>query len=74
MDADVIKTDFSILFGLTFVVIGFLNTKLFYSRGLYGISNKRAPTWAGRLMFIGVGGLVVLFGLAHLFLGYGTVR
>jgi hypothetical protein len=52
--------------GFIAVVIGTLGNKFYYARGLYGISNKVAPLWFGRLMFIGVGTIFIITGMYYL--------
>ena len=74
MNSDVVKTDLFILLGLAVVILGGFTQKFYYARGLYGLSNKRAPLWAGRLIFIGVGALFMVIGFAHLFFGFGALR
>jgi len=76
METGAIKTDLIILFGFAFIVFGCIIDKFYKARGLYGVSlsNKPMPTWLGRLMFLSLGTIFILFGFAHLFFGFGTVR
>ena len=71
MTSDAIKSDLIVLFGFVFVALGFFGDKFYY--GVAAL-NKLAPTWLGRLFFVSIGSVFMLFGFAHLFWGYGTIR
>ena len=66
------STDFAaLLAGTVFIILGILGNEFYYASGLYGdATKKRAPVWAGRLMFIGVGVLFILFSLKNLYYGH----
>ncbi len=62
------STDVAVVtLGLVVIVIG-CTTKTFYYLKGRGSSDKPAPIWLGRLIFIVVGSMFVLFGLGHLFI------
>ncbi|HEX7158042.1 MAG TPA: hypothetical protein VF214_03425 [Edaphobacter sp.] len=50
--------------GFIAVVIGTLGNKFYY--GPLGASNKVAPLWFGRLMFIGIGIIFIITGMHYL--------
>jgi hypothetical protein len=46
--------------GIVFIVMGCFGREFFYAKGIHGISsNKRAPTWIGRTLFV-LGGIAIL--------------
>jgi hypothetical protein len=52
------------------ILIGCFGETFNYATGLiWSASGKRAPTWLGRVMFIGVGVLILVPELIHLFSG-----
>jgi hypothetical protein len=51
------------------VVVG-LVSKQFYRLKGWSSGDKKAPRWAGRLLFVIVGGCLVLVGLRYFILGY----
>gem|GEM_PF-5159183 len=55
------------------VIAGYLTQNFYWARGFNGASNKRAPTWAGRLLYVVIGVLFMVFGFSHLLFGYGTI-
>jgi VIT1/CCC1 family predicted Fe2+/Mn2+ transporter len=57
-----------IIMGLGMIAVG-LTVKQFYAaKGMYGaaLSDKKIPRWAGRVLFIGIGTVFILVGVAHL--------
>jgi len=70
---DLAKADLFILAGLGMVIAGYLTQNFYWARGFNGASNKRAPTWAGRLLYVVIGVLFMVFGFSHLLFGYGTI-
>ena len=56
-----------ILVGIGATLIGFFNKTFYAAKGLLGApsSNKRIPTWQGRLIFLLVGGMFLFFGIYH---------
>ena len=53
--------------GLVLIVVGCATKTFYYLKGR-GASDKPAPLWLGRLVFIAVGSIFVLFDLGHLFI------
>ena len=60
------KAVISSIVGLVAVAIGMLGNKFHYTKGLYAVSNKVAPLWFGRLMFIGIGTIFIVTGMHYL--------
>ena len=56
----------SSIVGFVAVAIGTLGNKFYYTKGLYVTSNKVAPLWFGRLMFIGIGTIFIVTGMHYL--------
>ena len=55
------------MIGIAGILIGCMTKTFYYIKGRFGSSDEPAPTWFGRLIFIGVGVLFVVMGLRHLF-------
>jgi hypothetical protein len=57
-----------VVVGLISILIGCFNKKFYYAKSLQAavISDKPAPLWFGRGMFLLVGAVFVLFGLRQL--------
>jgi hypothetical protein len=63
-------TDLMVLtIGIGSVVFGCVADTFYYTRGLHGKLGEQAPTWLGRLLFIGTGCLAVALEVRHLLLG-----
>jgi hypothetical protein len=56
-----------ILVGTGATLVGAFNKTFYAAKGLYGApsSNKRIPTWQGRLTFLLVGGAFLFFGIYY---------
>jgi H+/gluconate symporter-like permease len=58
----------SVLTGVGCMMIAVFCDKFYWAKGLYsGLSAKRMPTWAARLLLSVVGSVFIIFGLYHLF-------
>jgi hypothetical protein len=58
----------SVLAGVGCLLMAVFCDKFYWARGLHGsLSDKQAPTWAGRLLFSVVGSALIIFGLLHLY-------
>lgn len=58
----------TLIVGVIAIVIGCIGKTFYYAKGLNAsLSNKRAPAWQGRAMFIGVGILFLAIELERLF-------
>jgi hypothetical protein len=55
-----------IVLGVIVVVFGIVAEKFYYATGLYHHSDRRAPTWFGRGLFLIVGALFILAGILRL--------
>jgi hypothetical protein len=55
-----------IFVGVCAIIAGSIGNNFYYSKGLFAASDKRAPSWFGRMVFIGVGTLMILVGVIHL--------
>ena len=58
----------AIVVGCCTEIVAALGTDFYTANGVYAPSDKRAPTWAGRLMFAVVGAIFIIVGGAHLIL------
>jgi len=56
-----------IIIGLAMIALGVIIKQFYAGRGDYGValSDKKIPRWAGRLLFIGIGAVFLLVGIAH---------
>lgn len=65
------KSDGEILVatGSLLILVSFFATKFYAARGILsaGVSDKRLPTWMGRIIFWVVGGFMILAGLNAIF-------
>jgi hypothetical protein len=62
--------DFVVLvFATGAIVIGCFGKNFFYAKSVvtWSVSDKKAPLWLGRLFFIGIGVLLLIPELIHLF-------
>jgi len=58
----------TIIFGLAAIAFGCFAKTFFWAKGFHGsLSDKRAPTWLGRTLFIFIGAVFLIFGFYHLF-------
>ena len=59
----------TLIVGVISIVIGCAGKTFYYAKGLNfaSVSDKRAPTWLGRAMFIGIGILFLAIELERLF-------
>jgi hypothetical protein len=59
-----------ILVGAVMTAVGILNKTFYAAKGLLGApsSDKKLPTWAGRLIFLIVGGGFLVVGISYFFL------
>ena len=59
----------ALIVGVIAIVIGCVGKTFYYAKSLkfVSLSDKRAPTWQGRAMFLGVGVLFLIIELKHLF-------
>ena len=57
-----------IISGLGMIALGVTIKQFYAAKGIYGaaLSDKKIPRWAGRLLFIGIGTVFLLVGIAHL--------
>jgi hypothetical protein len=55
--------------GSLLILASFFATRFYAARGIQsaGVSNKRLPTWTGRVIFWVVGGFMILAGLNAIF-------
>jgi hypothetical protein len=56
--------------GIGAIIIGCYGKTFYYAKSRHasgGASDKKAPTWLGRLMFIGIGFLFLIFELKRAF-------
>jgi len=58
-----------ILAGCIAVIVGLMNKHFYWTKGWFS-GDKEAPRWAGRLLFVVVGTLLILLGLRFFILGY----
>jgi hypothetical protein len=57
----------AIIFGLGMIALGVTIEQFYAAKGMYGaLSDKKIPRWQGRLLFIGIGAVFLLVGIAHL--------
>jgi len=58
--------------GVGAVIIGSVGKKFYYAKGFIGVflSEKLAPTWLGRSLFLLFGITLVVVSLSHLLLDY----
>ena len=58
----------AVVSGVGALLMAVFGDKFYWARGLYGnFSDKRAPTWVGRLLFSLIGSAFIIFGLHHLY-------
>ena len=57
------------LAGCVAVVVGLINKHFYWRKGWFS-SDKAAPRWVGRLLFIGIGAVCILVGLRFFIFGY----
>jgi hypothetical protein len=64
------KPVISVIVGAAAILFGAFGNKFYYSKSFYGaLGNKPAPTWFGRLMFIGGGIVFIAAGLFRIYRG-----
>jgi len=56
------------LIGIAFIFMGILGREFYWARSLEGIfpSDRRAPTWAGRLLFLILGVLALIISIKQM--------
>jgi hypothetical protein len=59
---------FFVMLGVGGCVLAAVGKEFYWVRGWSGTSDKRAPTWFGRLLFGVIGVVFILAGLAHYFM------
>jgi len=69
MTTQIFKYIVFVLMGLISILIGCFNDNFYYAKSLQGavLSDKPAPLWLGRALFILVGIALTLYGIKHLF-------
>ncbi len=67
----VIPNIFTALVGLAAISIGIFGREFYWSKSLEAVvsSGERAPTWAGRLLFLIVGMLLLIFSIKQMIWG-----
>jgi hypothetical protein len=57
----------AIIIGFAMIALGVTIKQFYAAKGMYGeLSDKKIPRWAGRLLFIVIGTVFLLVGIAHL--------
>jgi hypothetical protein len=57
----------AIIMGIAAIVLSFFIRTFYAARGDGFLSDKRIPTWMGRLLFCTIGGMMILVGLMFFF-------
>jgi hypothetical protein len=62
------KAILAIIVGCVLIVLGFIMKEFYAAKGITGValSDKRIATWQGRLLFLVVGGVMLLVGIKFL--------
>jgi hypothetical protein len=68
---DVIQNTFIALLGLLFVLMGIFGREFYWAKSLDAIfpSDKRAPTWAGRFVFLFLGIMALIYSIKQMIWG-----
>lgn len=67
-----VRTWLVIAVGIIFILAGLLNHRFVSQKDLYRkrLADKRIPSWFGRVLFLSIGAVFLLFGFVHLIRSY----